>query len=101
MKVTIYANFGVLAHEYQIIYTATAPHRHAKVAEQVTVEIPDEYQPYETATGEVALSLPGMSWTYLLSEVLGSMDRLPAITWFDGQHTHRKMLRVAEGADRL
>ena len=101
MQAKIYANFGVLAHEYQIIYTATAPHCHAKASEQIVVEIPEEYSPYETVTGEPALSIPGMRWNYLLSEVLGSMDRLPAITWFDGQHTHRKMLRVVEGADRL
>lgn len=101
MKVQIYANYGVLAHEYQIIFTANAPHRHSKVSDKITVEIPEEYQPHETTAGEIALHVPGMSWDYLLSEVLGSMDRMPALTWFDSHKTHRVMLRVVEGAETL
>lgn len=101
MQAVIYANYGVLAHEHQIIYTANNPHRHADVSERITVEIPQKYNPYETVSGEIALSVPGMSWSYLLADVLDTMDGFPAISWYDGQRTHHDMLRVIDGADRL
>lgn len=98
MKTTIYANYGVLAHEYQTIYTVTAPHGHAKVSEQVIVEIPDDFKPYHNEAGEVVVNVPGMPWPYMLGEVLAAVDgELPGLRWYDGRKWHRVALEVIDG----
>lgn len=95
MKATIFANYGVLAHEYQTIYTATAPHRHTKVSEQITVEIPDSFQPHISASGEIVLHVDGMPWPYTLDELLTTTTgKIPALHWYDGQREHRQALNV-------
>ena len=95
MKTTIYANYGVLAHEYQTIYTATAPHGHAKVSEPVIVEIPDDFKPYHNDYGEVVITVPGMPWPYMLDEVLTTVNGdLPGLRWYDGHKEHRLTLKT-------
>ena len=38
-KIKGYANYGVLAHEKQVIFTATSKHPHADVSEEVEMEL--------------------------------------------------------------
>ena len=98
MKTTIYANYGVLAHEYQTVYTATAPHGHAKVSEQVIVEIPDDFKPYHNEIGEVIVNVPGMPWPYTLAEVLTTINGdAPGLCWYDSHQSHRVALEVIDG----
>lgn len=95
MKAIIYANYGVLAHEYQTIYTVTAPHANATCHETCTVSIPDGYKPYETAHGDIALTIGNRD--YLLSEILASTKTgAPCLIWVDGGVTHRIVLRIVE-----
>lgn len=101
MKATIYANYGVLAHEYQTIYTTNAPHCHATVSDKLEIEIPDEFHPYLNETEDIVITIPGMSWQYMLDEVIGCADGFPAICWYDGGKRHKTMLRVISGAERL
>lgn len=101
MTTTIYANYGVLAHEYQTIYTAGAPHCHAAVSEKLEVEIPDEFRPYLNDTDDIVINIPDMPWPYMFREVIGAMDGFPAICWHDGIKHHKIMLRVVSGANRL
>lgn len=100
MQAQIYANYGVLANEFRTIYT-TAPHCHAKVSEQITVDIPSEFHPRRNDAGEIVIDIPGMPWAYTLQEVIGTFDGFPSICWFDGAKNHRQMLRVIDGADQL
>ena len=98
MKTTIYANYGVLAHEYQTVYTATAPHGHAKVSEPVIVEIPDDFKPYHNDTGEVVVNVPGIPWPYTLDEVLAAVNgEQPGLRWYDGHKEHRVALEIIYG----
>lgn len=101
MKATIYANYGVLAHEYQTIYTASAPHCHATVSDKLEIEIPEEFNPYLNDTEDIVITIPGMPWPYRLEEVIGDADGFPAICWYDGGKNHRVMLRIVSGADSL
>jgi len=98
MKATIYSNYGVLAHEKQTIYTADNPHMHADFAEKMTVIIPDEYEPYETESGSVALSVPNGFNPYLLSELLAtSSHHKPELHYVDRSgKRHHIVLECAE-----
>ena len=53
-----YANYGVLAHEKQTIFTVAAPHPRTKVAEKVEITIPDGWEVSENATGEKLIGTP-------------------------------------------
>ena len=101
MKVTIYANYGVLAHEYQTIYTVYNPHCYAVTYDMLTVVIPDEFRPRLNDMDDVVIDIPGMTCSYMLSDVLGSVDGFPAICWYDGNKNQSVMLRVVRGAEHL
>lgn len=100
MRAHIFANYGVLGNEYRTVYTI-APHCHAKVSEQITVDIPSEFHPRRNDAGEIVIDIPGMPWAYTLQEAIGTIDGFPAICWYDGAKNHRQMLRVIDGADQL
>lgn len=94
MKTTIYANYGVLAHEKQTIYT-TAPTDEAVYSEPITVDIPESFKPGENAFGIVLVEIDGSNW--LLGDVLDSRDDKPCISWYDGPRSkHWKMLKVID-----
>ena len=86
MKVKIYDNYGVLAHEKQHVYT-TAPEATATVSEPFYIIIPDSMTPYITAAGQVALNVPDGYNPYLLSELLFTAnDGMPVLSWIDRHH---------------
>lgn len=87
MIVKIYANYGVLAHEKETVYT-TVPHEHATLSEPVLIDLPASVNPRENAAGEILVDLNGMP--YLLSEVLGGRKGDVALKWFDGK-TYRQI----------
>ena len=94
MTTTIYANYAVLAHERQALFTATSPADSA-LSEAITVELPDECEPYETIMGTVALTLGGR--LYHLSEAIASRNDSPALRWWDEHgHPHYIPLRIVE-----
>ncbi len=82
MKTTIYANYGVLAHEKQTAYTVR-PHAAATLSEPVTVSIPESVNPCTNEAGEILVTLDGT--VHLLSEVLTNAGDKPVIHWFDGK----------------
>ena len=94
MKTKIYANYGVLAHEYQTIYTVSNPHVHATCHDIITVEIPDKYQPYITVDESIALIIDGTP--YMLDEVIASTADKPCIKWYNGSTYHTERLTVTE-----
>lgn len=93
MKTTIYANYGVLAHEKQTIYT-TAPTDEAVHSEPVTVDIPDSFKPGKNALDMILVEIDGKN--YLLAEVLCHRDDKPCISWYDGAHSHYVTLPIIE-----
>lgn len=87
MIVEIYANYGVLAHEKETVYT-TAPHEHATLSEPILINLPDSVSPCENFLGETLVTLDGK--IYLLSEVLSGRKGDVALKWFDGK-TYRQI----------
>lgn len=91
MKTTIYANYGVLAHEKEVIYT-TAPTDYATVSEPITVEIPESFKPGKNALDMILVEIDGKN--YLLDEVLTNRGDDPCISWYDGREFHFVCLSV-------
>lgn len=96
MQVKIYANYGVLAHEYQTIYTYGVEHCHAVTSDIVTVDIPDDLISGENYTGDPLLKLPGTKFLWPLSEALSHYGNKPCLRWFDGYENHRIMLKICD-----
>lgn len=80
MKTTIYANYGVLAHEKQTVYS-TSPI--SEVYDKLTVEIPASLNPYTTVLREVGIE-PDNARCNGLSEVLTTTKgNRPAVRYCD------------------
>ena len=54
MTTNIYACYGLAAHEHETVYGVTP----TDICDVITVEIPEELEPYETVTGSIAVMLP-------------------------------------------
>jgi hypothetical protein len=96
MQTKIYANYGTLAHEKEVVY-GTKP---SEIYDELTVDIPDAF---ETVDGSIAVELSGM--TYMLSEALcnantrgeaGKKDNQPVLRWYDGKQTNTMPLEICE-----
>lgn len=72
MKTTIYACYGLTAHEKETVYGVTP----TDICDEITVEIPEEMEPYVTMTGSIAVMLPSRmgdkKMPFALEEVLCS-----------------------------
>lgn len=94
MKTTIYACYGLTAHEHETVYGVTP----TDICDEITVEVPEELEPYETMTGSIAVMLPSRmsekKLAYMLEEVLCSTeDGEPAIrTSETGSRTALKVI---------
>lgn len=95
MKATIYANYGVLAHERQTIYTADNQHVYAKCSDRITIEIPDKFHPYVIADDSIALMINGIP--YMLYEVLATTaDDNPCFMWYNDSGRHIERIDVVK-----
>lgn len=93
MKVKIYANYGVLAHEKETVYS-TVP-MDAVTRDALFVEIPDELEPAEAEDGSIIITVSGT--VYLLSELLRTgKDCKPILQWSDGRSVHTVKLTEEE-----
>lgn len=94
MKTTIYACYGLTAHEHETVYGTTP----ADICDEITVEIPEELEPYETVTGSIAVMLPSRmgekKLPFALEEVLCSTENgEPAIRTSEfGSHIALKLI---------
>lgn len=94
MKTTIYACYGLPTQEKETVYGVTP----TDICDEITVEIPEELEPYETVTGSIAVMLPSRmgekKLAYMLEEVLCSTeDGEPAIrTSETGSRTALKVI---------
>ena len=77
MKKQIFANYGMLGHEKQTVYTADYPG--SDIYDVVTVDIPDRFEVYETVTGSSAIIDP-VNGHYLLNDTLASINDLPYLS---------------------
>lgn len=95
-ELKIYANYGVLAHEKETIYTAHAPEATAKVSKEVTVYVPEGFEACEGYLGNILINSDKLDFTYDLADILGSNDDKPCFTWFDGHKNNGVMLRIKQ-----
>lgn len=94
MKTKIYACYGILGHEKEIVYSVTP----TDICDEITIEIPESVKPYETVTGSIAVMLPSRmgekKLAYMLEEVLCSTETgKPAIRTSEfGSHIALKVI---------
>lgn len=84
---TIYANYGLLAHEKQVIYYLVPA---SEISNPVRVVIPNVSG--VNCVDEYILTLDGQD--YLLSEVLTSVNDKPALRWVANGSHHTRMLTI-------
>lgn len=90
MKVKLYKNYGVLAHEKESLYTYLKPA--SDVYDRVKVDVP--YIVGVGDYGEYLVLLGGE--VYTLQDVLSTVDGAPALRWYDGQSYHDVILQTVE-----
>ena len=90
-----YANYGVLAHESQTIYTAGNPEATATFAEEVVFVVPEKWETAENEAGELLLSPDGETY-YMPYQILSQHGGKPCFRWFDGIQKHWIVLKYSE-----
>lgn len=68
MEVTIFANYGMLAHEKEVVYSVYP----AEIHEELTVILPDEIYAGENHAGEILVDFDGSGCLYPFSRLLCS-----------------------------
>ena len=82
MKIKLYKNYGVFAHEKEVVYTYIKPA--SDVYDRVKVNVP-----YIVSVGDYGEYLVLLSGNvYTLQDVLTAVDEAPALRWYDG-HGYR------------
>lgn len=93
MKTTIYAYYGVLAHEKVPCYS---PYKVEGIRDELTVEIP--YPTWRNYMDDLGVTLGGRD--YLLHEVLTDWHGAPALCWVNNnEKKHRVLLTVCAHDD--
>lgn len=93
MKIKLYKNYGVLAHEKEAIYTYLKPA--SDVYDRVTVDVPQIVG--VSGYGEHLVLLGGE--VYPLTDVLTTVNDAPALRWYDGRAYQIVTLLTVEGAE--
>lgn len=79
------ANYGVLAHEKETVYTFKTPHRHADYSEEIEIYVPEEYKISQNYLEEYLIDVP-TGETFILTEILTNKNEKPTIIW---QHNNK------------
>ena len=84
----MYATYGVIAHEYQPLFTLDAPAGNAYDVFDLT--LPEGWSFAENGASETLIVSPDGT-TYLPREILTNWGDEPAFVWFDG-HSDRRII---------
>lgn len=76
-----FINYGVLSAEKRQVWTASAPHEHATVSEEVEITIPAGWE-LAKSTHEQPLIIAPWGTIYLPNEILGG-NKNPHFTGYD------------------
>lgn len=87
-KFTGYANYGVLAHEKQTIFTAPNPHSQAVHSERAEIELPEGFKLSFNTMQEPIITAPN-GIDYTANEILDSWGDKPVFVWYDGNKERR------------
>lgn len=96
MYIDLYANYGILAHEKETIFTVGNPSGAAVCYDKYSAEIPQALNPYVTASGSIAIQ-PKDATPYLLREaLLTTAGGAPALRWWDkAEKRHCVTLKIS------
>lgn len=87
IEMTIYANYGLLTHEKQVVYTCAPV---SDIADALHVIVPNVSG--VNAIGDHIITLDGTD--YLLGELLTSVNDLPALRWVANGIRYTQMLTI-------
>ena len=90
----IYKSYGVLAHEYQPVYTADVPA--SEIYDEVNVTLPEGWEVAEGAMGDTLLVSPDGK-TYIGNEIISNWGDRPALIWYDNRQVRHKILLSEQG----
>mgnify|MGYP000117971610 FL=1 len=95
MNIKIYCNYGCLSAEKRNVYTYGAPEATATCWDEITVEAPEGWEPYENYMGELMVTAP-WGTNYTINEVLEGNEK-PCFSAYDGNRKlHRTFLKTVE-----
>lgn len=81
-----FANYGVLAHEKETVFTASNASGSAVTSDEVEITLPDGWETAENCAGELLIC--GPAGDFLANQILASQNDKPMLRWYDGQwHT--------------
>ena len=93
--ISIYKNYGVLGREKCATYTYGAESETAACSDKITVKLPEGWELYESASGEIMVTSP-WGWDYDINHVLmGDIGPVFYVTDRD-QRTHVLKLEIIE-----
>lgn len=95
MNINIYCNYGVLAAEKRNIYTYGAPHDAATCYDEMTVEIPEEWEAYENNAGDLMVTAP-WGWSYSINEALQGNEKPCFYALDKNMNGHRYYLKSVD-----
>ena len=90
----IYKSYGVLAHEYQPVYTVDGPA--AEIYDVVNVTLPDGWEEAEGFFEDTLIVSPDGE-TYLANKILTNLGDRPALIWCDNRQARHKILLSEQG----
>ena len=82
-----FANYGVLAHDKQTIFTISEKHPHATVSEEIEITLPDKWEVSRNEFEELLIDTPEGK-TYMADEIISSWEDEPVLSWYD-EENHR------------
>ena len=90
----IYKSYGVLAHEYQPVYTVDRPA--AEIYVVVNVTLPEGWEVAEGVFGDTLIISPDGE-TYIGNEIISNLGDRPALIWCDNRQARHKILLSEQG----
>lgn len=85
-----FANYGVLAHEKQTIFTIPGKHPHATVSEEIEITLPDKWEVSRSESEDLLIDTPEGN-TYRADDIISSWDDAPVLSWYDGKDHRIKL----------
>lgn len=96
MNIKIYCNHGILAAEKRNVYTYGAPEATATCWDEMTVEIPEGWETFKNAMGNLMVTAP-WGWEYGINEVLQGNEKPCFYALDKNMNGHRQYLKVLTG----
>lgn len=94
-KIKIFRNYGCLAAEKRVIYTYVNEAETAVCSDEITVEVPEGWELYETIYGDIACETP-WGGRYCIHDLLEGNDHPYFAAYDNNGKLHRVQLKVVE-----